>query len=201
MWPAYWARAEPARRAEKYPGHAEEHHHRPQRPRSDAAQDRGGHREPSGEHEAGGQPPAPARRSGPGIAGVAPVTARRVSAVEVAAPVGFDQMQQLVRDVAFAAPEAADALVHGPDEETLAGEPAIRADARPVLEQIVLPGSSGDGGDLDDARHALDRRQRNAHRRALDRLHVDPAESELRPRAHLRWMLAALDPGPLPHEA
>src|SRR5262249_50953043 len=110
-------------------------------------------------------------------------------------------MQQLVRDVAFAAPEAADALVHVPDEETLAGEPAIRADARPVLEQIVLPGSSGDGGDLDDARHALDRRQRNAHRRALDRLHVDPAESELRPRAHLRWMLAALDPGPLPHEA
>src|SRR5438128_662235 len=77
--------------------------------------------------------PAPGRRTGPRIGRVAAVAARGVPAVEVAAAVGLDQVEELPLHVRLRAPERERALVDVPHEQALPRQRAIRAHASAVL--------------------------------------------------------------------
>ena len=69
------------------------------------------------------------------------------------AAVGLDEVKHLACRVLLRVAEAADAFVDVPHEEPLARQTRVGTDACPVLDQVVLLGPPGGGGDL---HHALD---------------------------------------------
>src|SRR5207253_8826013 len=197
---AGWPPPEPGGPSERERGSSEWAEHRRERSRPHAAEDRARGEERPEEHNRRTRPAAPWRWSLKGVGPVSTVAARPVAAVQVIPPVGFDEVEELVRGHALRRPESRDRLVDVPDEQALAGQARVGADPLPVLDEVIFLGPPARRRDLDDTWDLLDGRQADTAGRALDRLDIDPAEPELRPCARVGRALAEAKPCPLPHE-